>query len=251
MDREGRIIVANYGLLDGVPGSLQRVDLTTGLTLTLADAIEGRRLTSSNFPAIGPDGEIYCSHTQWEDPRNIGATNPAGFVYRVRADGRVERVVDGLRMANGICFSAGFEHLFVAQTAAASVLRYARRADGSYGDPQQWGPQLGDAPDNIRSEVIFAMTDGDRNRLGHVDGLALDRVGNLWVTQPFANRVVVVTPQGEAIVVVSDPSREKLDMTTSIAFGGRDLRDLYISSMRRNSVWKVRVDTPGLPLPHW
>ena len=81
--------------------------------------------------------------------------------------------------------------------------------------------------------------------------VALDVAGNLWVTQPFANRVVAVTPAGEKIVVVSDPAGERLNLTTSIAFGGPDLRELYIASMRNNSVWKVRVNIAGLALPHW
>lgn len=168
MDRRGDIIVANYGLLNNVSGGLQRVDLTTGATTTLADAIDGRPLTSSNFPAIGPDGDIYCSHTQWEDPRNIGAVNPAGFVYRVRADGRVENVVSGLRMANGICFSGDFEYLFVAQTAAANVLRYSRTADGLYDHPGNGGldsamrlitsPPLKYSPCQIWREAVWVMS---------------------------------------------------------------------------------------------
>lgn len=206
---------------------------------------------ASNYPAIGPDGDIYCTHTQWSDPRNIGATDGTGFIYRVRPGGAAELVFGGLRMANGLCFDADFRRLYVAQTAAANVLRLTRQGDGGYGDPQQYGPLLGLAPDNMRAEQIAALSSEQRNELGFTDGVALDAAGNLWVTQPFANRIVAVTPHGEKIVVVSDAARTKLDMTTSIAFGGPELRDLYIASMRNNSLWKVRVEVPGLPLPHW
>lgn len=251
MDAAGRVIIANYGLLDGVPGILQRLTLATGAIETLASEIGGRALTSSNFPAIGPGGDIYCTHTQWRDPRNVGATDPQGFVYRVDARGDVNIVCDGLRMANGLCFSADFAHMFVAQTASASVLRFTRQSDGGYGLPRQWGPVLGEAPPDIQATDIFSMPDAARSRMGHVDGLALDTAGNLWVTQPFAGKVSVITPDERHLVIVSDPSRTKFDMITSLCFGGPDLRTLYLTSMRTNTVWRTRVAAPGLALPHW
>jgi gluconolactonase len=251
MDAQGRLIIANYGLIDGVPGSLQRLNLDTGDIETLASEIAGRAFTSSNFPAIGARNDIYCTHTQWSDPRNIGATDPQGFVYRVDARGTVSVVCDGLRMANGLCFSADFSQMFVAQTAAANVIRFERNSDGGYANPRQWGPQLGEAPDNLRAESIPALSDEARSRLGHVDGLALDQAGNLWVTQPFANRVSVITPDERHLVIVDDTQRAKFNMITSIAFGGPDLRDVYLTSMWTNQVWRARVQIPGLPLPHW
>ncbi|MGE0741194.1 MAG: SMP-30/gluconolactonase/LRE family protein [Hyphomonadaceae bacterium] len=249
IDGDGRLIVANYGLIDGVLGNIQRVDLESGETTDLAADINGRRFTSSNFPAIGPDGAIYCSHTQWSEPQNIGAVDPQGFVYRIAANGAAELVCDGFRMANGICFSADFQHLFVAQTAVGNVVRLTRRADGGYGDPQPYGPQLGHAPDNIRAPDIYAMGPEERGRLGHTDGVALDVAGNLWVTLPFANAIVVITPAGEVIDVIRDPASTKLQHVTSIAFGGDDMRTLYIASMRNNSLWRLRVPTPGVRLP--
>lgn len=250
-DGRGGVIIANFGLLGDVPGTLQRVDLASGEMSTLADAIDGRSLVGSNCPALGPDGEIYCTHSKWSDPYNVGNTDPSGFVYKVTRDGSVVRVVDGIRGANGLCFSADFQSLFVAQTPASNILRYTRTADGGYANPTQYGPQLGLAPDNINAVDLRSMPGAERARLGLTDGLALDVAGNLWVTVPFAGKLVAITPQGEAIEVLSDPEGEKLSMPTNIAFGGADLRDLYIASMRNNKVWKLRADTPGLALPHW
>lgn len=250
MDRQGRVIVANYGLLNNVPGGLQRVDLASGDTVALAAAIEGRALTSSNAPAIGPDG-IYCTHTQWSDPTIIGAVDPQGFVYKVADNGAVSLVCAGLRMANGLCFSADFAHLYVAQTAAGNVVRLARRADGGYGEPMVWGGQLGHAPENMRAAEIRALPPAERNRCAYPDGVALDVAGNLWLTLPFANRVVALTPAGEVIDVINDIAGEKLQMPTNLAFGGPDLRDLYVASMGNHSVVKARVNIAGVPLPHW
>jgi gluconolactonase len=239
------LVIDNFGLLGDVPGTLQRVDLPTGGMTTLAGAIDGRPLVGSNCPALGPDGEIYCTHSKWSDPYNVGNTDPSGFVYKVSRDGRVSRVVDGVRGANGLCFSADFRSLYVAQTPAANVLRFTRTPEGGYANPRQYGPRLGLAPDNINAIDLRTMPASERRHLGLTDGLAFDADRNLWVTVPFAGKLVVITPASEAIEVLSDPEGEKLNMPTNIAFGGADLRDLYIASMRNNKVWKLRVDAPA------
>jgi len=251
IDRRGGAIIANYGLVTGVPGTLQRVDLQTGDGATLAEAINGRPLVASNMPALGPDNEIYCTHSHWRDPFNIGNVEAQGFVYKVAANGSASLVCDGIRGANGLCFSADFRHMFVARTAAGDVLRLTRAADGRYGRGERYGPQLGLAPDNLTVSDIRAMSIAERAGLGHPDGLALDREGNLWVTLPFAGKIVVLTPAGEKIVVVSDVEGRKLQSPTNLAFGGPDLRDLYIASLHNNSLWKMRAPIAGLPLPHW
>ncbi|GAN00310.1 gluconolactonase [alpha proteobacterium U9-1i] len=250
-DGRGGIVVANFGLLGDVPGSLQRVDLATGETTTLASAIEGRDLVGSNCPALGPDGDIYCTHSKWRDPYNVGNTDPSGFVYKVSRAGVVSRVVDGIRGANGICFGANFETLYVAQTAAGDVQRFTRTASAGYANRTQHGPRLGLAPDNLDAVAVRTMPAAERTNLGLTDGLAMDAAGNLWGTLPFAGKLVAITPAGEAVEILSDAAGEKLNMPTNIAFGGPDLRDLYIASMRNNKVWRLRVQTAGLALPHW
>jgi gluconolactonase len=251
LDRQGRMIIANFGLLKKLPGPLQRLDLTTGAIETIAESIGGRQLVASNGPAIGGDGSVYCTHSTWADPTNIGTTTASGFVYRVDPAGRVEMVHEGIRGANGCCFDADFSHLYVAQTAAGNIVRLSRRPDGGYGDPVVWGPQLGDAPDNLQASAIVAMPSAERRRLGHPDGIAFDAAGNLWATIPFANRIVAITPAGQLIDVVFDPEASKIQLPTSLTFGGPDLRDLYVASMRNGKLWKLKVETPGLALPHW
>lgn len=251
MDAQGRVIVANYGLLTSVPGNLQRINLATGTSENLCDMIEGRALVASNMPAIGPGGDIYCTHTHWANPYNIGNTEPAGFVYKVTVAGEASVVYRGIRGANGLCFSASFEHVYVARTAAGDIIRLTRTSDGGYGGAEPYGPRLGAAPDNITVQTLRAMAPAERSMLGHVDGVALDAAGNLWVTLPFANQIVAITPAGEKIVVLADAEGRKLQSPTNLNWGGPDLRDLYIASLRNNSIWKARTNVAGLPLPHW
>ena len=103
IDREGRAIVANMGLLKGRPGTLQRIDPRTGTVETLVAELEGRPLAASNGPVAARDGTLYCTHSTWGPVANIGTTAATGFIYRVTPDGCADIVARNLRGVNGLC----------------------------------------------------------------------------------------------------------------------------------------------------
>jgi sugar lactone lactonase YvrE len=82
------------------------------------------------------------------------------------------------------------------------------------------------------------------------DGCAFDADGNLWVTLVLANRIVAISPDGQAQTVLDDPVGELLSGPTSIAWGGQDMRDVYIGSIATPYVLKGRSSVPGLPMVH-
>ena len=82
------------------------------------------------------------------------------------------------------------------------------------------------------------------------DGCAFDADGNLWVTLVLANRIVAISPDGRATVVIEDPDGALLSGPTSIAWGGQDMRDVYIGSILTPHVLKGRSSVPGLPMVH-
>jgi gluconolactonase len=247
LDGKGGLLIASFGLLHHGPGPLLRLDLQTGRVEEVAGKVGGRTLVASNFPVVSRDGGVYCSHSKWSDPGVIGDRRADGFVYRV-SSGRVEVVTPGVRGANGCCFDRDERHLYVAQTPAGNVLRMRRLDDGRFGPPEAYGPVLGAvAPDAGAAEIRARIAAGDRD-LGYTDGLAFDVDGNLWVTLPFANKVVAITPDLRVVTVVSDPEARLMDMPTNLAFGGPDLRDLYIVSRQRGNVIRARSPVAGLPL---
>jgi sugar lactone lactonase YvrE len=82
------------------------------------------------------------------------------------------------------------------------------------------------------------------------DGCALDADGNLWVTLVLANKIVAVTPEGPAVVVIEDVEGKLLNSPTSIAWGGSDMRDVYIGSLASPYVLKGRSSVSGMPMVH-
>jgi sugar lactone lactonase YvrE len=86
--------------------------------------------------------------------------------------------------------------------------------------------------------------------MGDGRGCAFDAHGNLWVTLVLPNRIVAINPQGEATVVVEDVAGELLNAPTSIAWGGDDMRDVYIGSITTPYVLKGRSSVPGMSMIH-
>src|SRR5262245_38361597 len=87
MDTRESIVIANYGLGDGVPGPLQRLDVDTGAVETLCGAMNGRTLVASNYPIVDRAGNVWCTHSTW-DTAAAERGSRDGFVYRVTPSGR-------------------------------------------------------------------------------------------------------------------------------------------------------------------
>ena len=62
--------------------------------------------------------------------------------------------------------------------------------------------------------------------------------------------MVAITPAGEKVTVVHDPSGEVVNHPTNVTWGGPDLKDLYIGSIRADYVLKARSPVAGQPLVH-
>ncbi len=242
MDARGRILIANFGLGTARTGPLQRLDPETGALEVLCEEVDGRRLVASNYPIVDRAGNVWCSHSTF-DMGEAQKGKADGFVYRLRSDGRAEKMADGLELANGLALDADESHLYVCQTMGRNVVRFPIRADGSLGAREPYGPVLG-------VPAFKGATPEQRARFGATDGCGFDQEGNLWVTLVVANRIVAITPSGSVETIVYDPTGAIMDWPTNVSWGGPDLCDLYIGSIRKDYVLRARSPVPGLPLIH-
>lgn len=242
MDREGRIVIANFAIDTPDPGGLQRLDARTGRIDVLCAELNGRTLKASNYPLVDRAGNVWCSHSTW-DRAGSSAGSGDGFVYRVRPDGKAEVMAAGFHFTNGLAMDPDERHLYVCQTVGCDVVRLPIRADGTLGSRERYGPLLG-------GPAIENPTVAERATLGATDGCAFDQEGNLWVTLVRANKVIAITPAGKVEVIIQDPTGDLMDWPTNVSFGGADLRDLYIGSVRKDYVLHARSPIPGAPLVH-
>lgn len=245
MDREGRILIANF-----FDGPLQLLDPTTGEVTTLCEEVEGRRLAHSNYPQLDSRGNIWCTNSTDADPWELALDGRAdGFLFRISPTGEARIMATGLRFANGIALDADESHICVCQTTGCNVLRYEIRPDGSLAEPEQYGPLLG----ALIPEGATAMTlppPEVMRTLGLTDGCGFDVEGNLWVTLVTANKVVAIRPSGEVVTMLEDPSGTLINHPTNVTWGGADMRDLYIGSIASDYVLHARSPVAGLAMVH-
>lgn len=243
MDRQGRVLIANFGIYDREEGPLQRFDPATGEHETLLAEVGGRRLTSANYPVLDRQGNIWCANSTHAEtwPQALDGRDD-GFIFVLRPDGSSEIVADRLKFPNGMALSADERTLFCAQTTGADVLAFPILPGGRLGARERYGPILG---------VLQAPGPGvDKSSLGYTDGIGMDAEGNLWVCLPASDKVVAITPSLEVVTVIEDATGETMNHPTNITWGGPDLKDLYIGSIRADYFLKGRSPVAGQPHAH-
>ena len=204
--------------------------------------VNGRALKASNYPLVDRAGNVWCSHSTW-DRAGSAAGSGDGFVYRVSPDGRAQLMAEGFHFTNGLAMDPEESHLYVCQTMGQDVIRLPIRRDGTLGPRERYGPSLG-----VRA--IPDPTVEQRATFGATDGCGFDQEGNLWVTLVMANKVIAITPAGRVEIIIQDPTGELMDWPTNVSWGGADLRDLYIGSVRKDYVLHARCPVAGAPLAH-
>jgi sugar lactone lactonase YvrE len=142
------------------------------------------------------------------------AVGEAGGLYRVAADGRVEQVLDGISIGNGLAWSADAATMYYVDSPTTEV--WAFDFDAASG-----------ALSNRRTAV--AIPDG----WGWPDGMAIDSEGMLWVALWGGSRVVRWQPRG---VGAAGPATLLQSVTvpaeqaSSCSFGGAALDRLFITT---------------------
>jgi gluconolactonase len=187
-----------------------------GDTTVLADRYDGKRLNSPNDLVYRSDGTLFFT-----DPP-FGLPDPAeselGFsgVFRAR-NGEVELVTDELDGPNGLAFSPDERWLYVGNWAddRKVVMRY--------------DPETGD------SSVLCDLTHEPGEDA--IDGIKVDRDGNLYVCGPGG--IWVVSPAGEKLGLLRLP-----EAPHNLAWGDDDARTLYVTAL--TSLYRLRLEIPGI-----
>lgn len=250
LDRDGHFLIANWGL-----GVLQDLEPETGaITLVLSGQFDGRPLRWLNFVLVDSVGALWCSVSTMADDLldSIAHGTADGFIFRVAPDRQSAQVVaDGVSFPNCMALDRNEDYLYVVRTLAADIIRYPINGE-TLGPPERFGPALGNRrPDEFGPDQARFLADPQvGRRWGMADGCAFDAEGNLWVTLVLANTIVSLSPDGQATTVIEGPDGTIINAPTSIAWGGHDMRDIYIGSITTPYVLKGRSSVPGLPLIH-
>ncbi len=162
----------------------------------------------------------------------------AAGLYRIDPDHGFTQVLDGATIANGLGWSPDGTKMYFIDSGENAV-------------------------DVFDYDVEHGLATGRRRlitvpkEVGMPDGMAVDAEGHLWVAMFGDSRVQRYSPHGDVEQAIALP----VTQVTSVAFGGDDLRDLYITSAayaldedaRRGeplagATFVCRPGIPGLPV---
>ncbi len=148
--------------------------------------------------------------------------DPLGTLYRL-ADGALTPMVDGFRIPNGFAFDRACATLYVADSPLRVIHAFSLGADG--------------VPRSRRE--FFTCADA---AWGFPDGMATDAEDHLWVAFYEGGCVRRLRPDGSVERTVPLPAR----LVTACAFGGADLRTLYITA--DGGLFALQTEVAGLPI---
>lgn len=170
---------------------------------------------------------------------------PAIGTMQCFGDGRLQQRFGGVSNSNGLAWSPDGDTMYWADTQLATVFAF------------DFDPATG----ALSRRRVFASFPAKQSGqaldgyMGRPDGAAVDSEGCYWVAMFEGQRVLRLSPRGELLRQVHLPVR----CATMPAFGGADLKTLYITTARAHRpaeelaaqplagcVLALDVDVPGL-----
>ncbi|NQY97850.1 MAG: SMP-30/gluconolactonase/LRE family protein [Henriciella sp.] len=190
----------------------------------------------TNDGGLAPDGSF------WFGTMEDAETLDEGQYYRLTPDLEIERIgLPEVLVTNTMQFSPDGQTFYTCDSAEQMILAF------------EYDPGDG----SLSNRRVFAST---LEAGCYPDGSVVDSEGYLWNAQWAGSRVVRYAPDGSIDRVVQLP----VSRPSSCAFGGENLRTLYITSARvglsdaaldrqpmAGSLFALDVDVPGLPVPEF
>lgn len=174
-------------------------------------------------------GRVYVGSLR-SDPFKEGARTP-GELWRIDSAGNTVIMYGQVGLTNGIGFSPDGKIIYHADSAGPHLIVHDVMPDGAM----------------TNRRAIAQMSGGTIP-----DGLCVDEAGCIWVAVYGGRCAARYTPEGKLDSKVEVPAKA----VTSVCFGGKDRRDLYIVTAdntevpdRKGTIFRTRVETPGLAAP--
>jgi len=173
-----------------------------------------------------PMGRVYCG--------TMAGSAGGGRLFRLDTDGSLTELLDGVGCSNGMGFSPDRQWLYYIDSSTKQIARFA--CDPATGD--------------LRGRKVFVDTS---NEEGVPDGMTVDAEGFIWCARWGGGCVVRYRPDGVEHGRLQFPARK----VSSVAFGGSDLNELYVTTAGGDdraaegdgagALFRLRPGVRGLP----
>lgn len=228
-------LTAEGGFIAGLRTGIFLLDERGQVLRKLCDNLENPATSRYN------DGRCDARGRFWLGTLDEPKASSAACLYRY-SDQVLTTIDVGLLTSNGMAFSPDNRWCYHSDTPRFTIYRHPYDiGTGEVGPREDW--------------VKFTPTATDR---GRPDGASVDSEGFYWSALYEGGRIVRISPQGEVVGEYPLPVR----CPTMCAFGGDDLRTLYVTTARNGrsaeelaaypqsgGVFAMRVPVPGLVEP--
>ncbi len=250
--KQGWFLLCHLGDQDGGVFILEKDGALSPFLIEL----DGEHLPPTNYAHVDHHDRVWITVSTQKSPRAKAYRPDVSDGFIVVVDERGARVVaDELGYTNECCVSPDGEFLYVNETFARRLSRFAIRPDGALGHRQ-------------------TVTE-----FGHgtfPDGLAFDEDGAVWITSIVSNRVIRVLPDGTQHVILEDSDPEHMEWTeqaflenkmgrphldkaagqrlrniSSLAFAGPDRKTAYLGCLLDTVLYRFNTGIAGWKPAHW
>lgn len=213
--RDGRLFVADHAR------GLLVLDPASGIVSTLLDRPRFQRFKGLNDLLFASNGDLYFT-----DQGESGLQNPDGFLYCLRADGRLECLLDNIPSPNGLALTPDESVLLLAVTRANAIWRVP----------------------------LTLMPGGEITRVGLAvqlsggtgpDGMAMGADGSYAVAHIGLGCVWLFSSRGEPLARIESCAGA---MISNVAYGGTDRRTLFMTESESGSILTATLNVPGMRL---
>lgn len=181
--------------------ALWRLDIASGKRTHLIDLEADNAITRSNDGRADPWGGF------WIGTMGKNAEPNAGAIYRYYR-GELRKLVGDITISNAICFAPDKSHAYYTDTKVGKIMRLPLNPDTGW--------------PHADADVLVDLTSENLNP----DGAVTDVDGNIWVALWGAGAVACYSPDGTLLRRIEVSAAQP----TCPAFGGPDLRDLYVTT---------------------
>lgn len=224
------------GFIAALRSGLALFDSKRGTTEVFADPEKDEPMTRFNDGKCDRAGRFWIGTCH--EQADLKKRRPIAALYRVDADLSCHRVLGGVKTSNGIDWSPDGRTMYYTDTPTLRI------------DAFDFDPKRG----TLSNRRLFAKIPPGA---GRPDGLAVDADGHVWSGHFDGWRVTRYRPDGTIERIKKLPVQH----VTSCAFGGPDLKTLYITSATEDltaeqlaaqplagALFALPTDVCGLPM---
>lgn len=210
--KDGRLFIADYrkGLLV--------LDVKTARLETILETAYSEGFKGLNDLHFTSNGDLYFT-----DQGQTGIADPTGRLFRLRADGSLQRLVTNIPSPNGVTVSTTEKHVYVGVTRSQQVWRLPVMHDMSFS----------------KTGVAIQLSGG----VGGPDGIDMDADNGLFVCQLGVGVWRFDANMLPTHLIHSE--NEKHHHLANIAFGGPDRKSLYITDSLSGDVLLAHSPVAG------